>query len=73
MARAKLALALLLLAAQAAVVALALWFPRVDAQYRAYYIDRTSPCWDGAYANARDTWCRERLKPAGGPVQAALQ
>jgi hypothetical protein len=73
MARAKLALALLLLTAQAVMLALALFFPRVDAQYRAYYITRTSPCWGIDRTDARGTSCRGRPLPPRGPVEATLQ
>lgn len=42
---ARLLLALLLAAAQAAILGLALFAPRVSATHRAYYIDRTTQCW----------------------------
>jgi len=42
---ARLLLALLLLAAQAAVLATALFAPRVSATHRAFYMDHTTHCW----------------------------
>ncbi len=43
----KLLLGLALIALQAAIVALGLFFPRVDATYRAYFIDQTLETWPG--------------------------
>jgi hypothetical protein len=40
-----LALALLLLLAQACIVGVGLFAPRVSAQYRAFFIDRTTTDW----------------------------
>ena len=41
----RLFLALLLVAAQAAILGLALFAPRVSATHRAYYLDHTTQCW----------------------------
>ena len=46
-ARARLILALILLIAQAAIVALALFAPRVSTAYRAYFLDHTAAEWHG--------------------------
>jgi hypothetical protein len=43
----RLLLAVTLLAAQAAIVALALFAPRVSPEYRAFFIDHTEQEWQG--------------------------
>lgn len=77
---ARLLLALLLAAAQAAILGLALFAPRVSATHRAFYIDHTTQCWlrdgQGAVPEADvirpstldpDTFCR--LLPVGWALE----
>ena len=42
-----LAVAIVLLAAQAGIVAIGLFRPNVSAHYRAFFIDHTEPVWTG--------------------------
>jgi len=76
----RLLLALLLATAQAAILGLALFAPRVGATHRAYYIDHTTQCWlrddQGAVPDTDvirpsaldpDTFCR--LLPVGWALE----
>jgi len=75
---ARLLLALLLLAAQAVVLAAALFAPRVSATHRAFYMDHTTHCWlrDGKIPDTDtirpatldpDSFCR--LLPVGWALE----
>jgi hypothetical protein len=44
----RLTLALFLIAAQALILGLSLFAPRVSAEYRAYFLDRSSQVWQGS-------------------------
>lgn len=76
----RLLLALLLVTAQAALLAAVLFAPRVSAQHRAFYMDRTTQCWlregAGAIPSAEiirparldpDSFCR--LLPIGWALE----